>query len=54
MVLKKVWYAPSLTHSLISIKQLTATSVVTTFYKDYVEIKTLSGEIKAYATMQNN
>ncbi|OQE41636.1 hypothetical protein PENNAL_c0722G11228, partial [Penicillium nalgiovense] len=32
-----------------------ASRAVTTFYKDYAEIKAVStGEIKAYATMQNN
>jgi hypothetical protein len=56
MLLKKVWYAPSLTHSLISIKQLAATGTVsTTFYKDHAEMKSLiTGEIKAYATVENN
>ena len=56
MILDKAWYAPSLTHSLISIKQLAATGTVsTTFYKDHAEMKSLTtGEIKAYATVENN
>ncbi|KAJ5124498.1 uncharacterized protein N7515_008323 [Penicillium bovifimosum] len=55
MVLKKVWHAPKLTHSLISMKQLAATGAVTTFYKDHADIKDLStGVTKAYATVQSN
>ncbi|KAJ5517477.1 hypothetical protein N7527_009037 [Penicillium freii] len=56
MILNKAWYAPSLTHSLISIKQLAATGTIsTTFYKDHAEIKSLTtSEIKAYTTIENN
>ncbi|KAJ5497613.1 Reverse transcriptase RNA-dependent DNA polymerase [Penicillium fimorum] len=56
ILLKKVWYAPSLKHSLISVKDLTdAGTVAITCYKNRAELKSVStGEIKGYATVENN
>ncbi|KGO39027.1 Integrase, catalytic core [Penicillium expansum] len=56
IVLRKVWYAPSLKHSLISTRQLAETGTMAiTFFKDHTELKSMiTGEVKGYATVGNN
>ncbi|KAJ9481428.1 hypothetical protein VN97_g12047 [Penicillium thymicola] len=56
IVLRKVWYAPSLKHSLISTRQLAANGTMTIqLFKDHAELKSMvTGEVKGYASVSNN
>ncbi|KGO64750.1 hypothetical protein PEX1_003960 [Penicillium expansum] len=56
IVLRKVWYALSLKHSLISTRQLAETGTIAiTFFKDHTKLKSMiTGEVKGYTTVGNN